>query len=116
MASAFYLQSRAKELLNIASGDSADDTELDAYGAVADQHLDNILKQHDEMIPLSGALLTKELVQAACYYVAAIFRGKRGDIDASKFWMAAFDTIIAGVIEDRSIEGLSYDVQRFHSQ
>jgi len=116
MASAFYSQARAKELLNIKSGDSADDTELDAYGAVADQHIDNILKQQDERIPLSGALLTAELIQAACYYVASVFRGKRGDMDAQKFWMAAFDTIIAGVVEERSIEGLSYDVQRFNDR
>ena len=116
MVSSFYSQAKTKEMLNIASGDSAENTELDSLGAVADKHIDNILKQQDERIPLTSGNVTNELVQAAVYYVCAIFRGKRGDMDASKFWQAAFDTIIAGVIEELSIDGLNYDVQRFNDR
>ncbi len=116
MVSSFYSQAKTKEMLNIASGDSAENTELDSLGAVADKHIDNILKQQDERIPLTSGNITNELVQAASYYVCAIFRGKRGDMESSKFWQAAFDTIIAGVIEELSIEGLTYDVQRFNDR
>ena len=116
MVTSFYSKTKTKELLNIGTGDSADDTELDSYGAVADQHLDNILRQQDERIPLAAGNVGNELVQAAGYYVASIFRGKRGDQEAATFWMAAFDTIIAGVIDNLSIDGLSYDVQRFNDR
>ena len=115
-ATAYYSQAKTKEMLNIASGDSAENTELDSLGAVADKHIDNILKQQDERIPLTSGNITNELVQSASYYVCAIFRGKRGDMEASKFWQAAFDTIIAGVIEELSIDGLNYDVQRFNDR
>jgi len=114
-ASSLYSQARTKEILNIASGDAADNTELDALGAVSNIHIDNILEQHDEKIPLSGALLTVELIQAACYYTAHLFQGKR-DADTSKLFKDMFTDIINGVIEQRSIEGLSYDVQRFHNR
>ena len=116
MVTSYYSATKTKEMLNIATGDSAEDTELTSLGAVADKHIDNILKSQDERIPLASAKVTNELVQAASYYVCAIFRGKRGDMESSKFWQAAFDTIIAGVIEELSIEGLSYDVQRFHNR
>jgi len=116
MVTSYYSATKTKEMLNIASGDTADDTELTSLGAVADKHIDNILKSQDERIPLASAVVTNELVQAASYYVCSIFRGKRGDAESSKFWQAAFDTIIAGVIEELSIEGLSYDVQRFHNR
>jgi len=115
-ATAYYSQAKTKEMLNIASGDSAENTELDSLGAVADKHIDNILKQQDERIPLTSGNITNELIQAASYYVCTIFRGKRGDIESSKFWQAAFDTIIAGVIEELSIDGLNYDVQRFNDR
>jgi len=116
MVTSFYSQSKVKELLNIASGDSAENTELDSLGAIADKHIDNILKQHDERIPLVAGNVTNELVGAASYYVCYVFRGKRGDKEASDFWKAAFDTVIAGIVEDLSIEGLSYDVQRFNDR
>ncbi len=116
MVTSYYSATKTKEMLNIASGDTADDTELTSLGAVADKHIDNILKSQDERIPLAAAVVTNELVQAASYYVCSIFRGKRGDVESSKWWQAAFDTIIAGVIEELSIEGLSYDVQRFHNR
>jgi len=116
MVSSFYSQTKTKEMLNIGTGDSAENTELDSLGAVADKHIDNILKQQDERIPLTSGNITNELVQAATYYVCSVFRGKRGDQEAASFWMAAFDTIIAGVIENLSIDGLSYDVQRFNDR
>ena len=57
----------------------------------------------------------KELIQAACYYTAYLFRNKT-DVDTAKVFNEAFVSLINGVIEDRSIEGLSYDVQRFHNR
>lgn len=116
MVTSFYSEAKTKEMLNIASGDSAEDTELTSLGAVADKHIDNILLSQDERIPLVAGNVTNELVQAASYYVCYIFRGKRGDLESSKFWFDAFNTIIAGVIDELSIEGLSYDVQRFNDR
>ena len=116
MASNFYQINAVKDLLNIEITDTVDDEILNRFGQVANQHLDNILKQHDERIPIKVPAVLSDVRMAANYYVCSLFRGKRGDVDTAKFWKDQFTELINGVIEERSIEGLSYDVQRFHNR
>ena len=52
MAGNYYGINACKDLLNIDNSDKVDDELLNRFGAVANQHIDNILKQHDERIPL----------------------------------------------------------------
>jgi len=116
MASNFYDLNATKQLLNIDVADTVDDELLNVFGESSNMHIDNILKQHDERIPLKVPSVKADLKNACNYYVCALFRGKRGDIESSKFWKDMFTDTINGVIEERSIEGLSYDVQRFHDR
>jgi len=114
-AGSYYDQDRTKRLLEIASGDSADDTLLDELGLVANQHLDNILKIHDEKIPYSGTILD-DVKELAAIYTAAIYKGKRGDKDTSKFFIDLFDNILEGLALGKAIEGQPYIVERFNSR
>lgn len=116
MASNYFGLNRTKELLNIDVADTVDDEILTTFGAASNQHIDNILKQHDERIPLKVPSILADVKMAANYYVCMLFRGKRGDKDSAKFWQDVFTDTINGVIDERSIEGLSYDVQRFHDR
>ncbi len=116
MASNFFGLNSTKRLLNIDIADTVDDELLIEFGAVSNQHIDNILKQHDEKIPLKVPSVLEDVKMAANYYTASLFRGKRGDTDNANFWKSMFTDTINGVIDERSIEGLSYDVQRFHDR
>lgn len=116
MASNFFELNACKDLLNIEITDTVDDEILNRLGSVSNQHMDNILKQHDERIPLKVPSILADVKMAANYYVCSLFRGKRGDTDSAKFWKEMFTELINGVIEERSIEGLSYDVQRFNDR
>ena len=116
MASNFYQINACKDLLNIEITDTVDDELLNRLGTVANQHMDNILKQHDERIPLKTPSIMADVRMAANYYVCSLFSGKRGDTETAKFWKDMFTELINGVIEDRSIEGLPYDVQRFNDR
>ncbi len=116
MASNFYQINACKDLLNIEITDTVDDELLNRLGTVANQHMDNILKQHDERIPLKTPSIMADVRMAANYYVCSLFRGKRGDTETAKFWKDMFTELINGVIEDRSIEGLPYDVKRFNDR
>ena len=116
MASNFYGLNKCKQLLNIDVDDTVDDELLNSFGEVANQHIDNILKQHDERIPLKVPNILADVKMSANYYVCSLFRGKRGDTESAKFWKEMFADVINGVIEERSIEGLPYDVQRFNDR
>ena len=116
MAGSYYDQDRTKRLLEIDTGDSADDTFLDELGAVADQHLDNILIIHDEKIPLQGTNILNDVKQMAALYTAMLYKGKRGDEQTSKFYMAQFDVLMLGLTEQRAVTGQPYIVERFNSR
>ena len=75
--------------------------------------MDNILKQHDERIPLKVPGILADVKMAANYYVCSLFRGKRGDTESAEFWKTMFTDTINGVIEGVSIDGLPYIAARF---
>ncbi len=116
MASNFFDLNSTKRLLNIDISDTVDDEILKEFGLTSNQHIDNILKQHDEKIPLKVPSILADVKMSANYYCASLLRGKRGDVETAKFWKSMFTETINGVIDERSIEGLSYDVQRFHDR
>jgi len=116
MASNFFELNACKDLLNIEITDTVDDELINRFGAVSNLHMDNILKQMDERIPLKTPSVLADVKMAANYYVCSLFRGKRGDIDTAKFWKDMFTELINSVIEERSFTALSYDVQRFHNR
>ncbi len=115
MAGTYYDQDRTKRLLEIATGDTADDTLLDELGLVADLHIDNTLIIHDEKIPYTGNILN-DIKELAALYTASIYKGKRGDAETSKFFMNMFKNIKTGMEEQRAVEGKPYIVERFNSR
>jgi len=116
MAGTYYEQARVKRLLEIASGDTSDDTLLDELGLVADQHLDNILEIHDEKIPLQGANVLNDIKEAAVFYVSYLYKSKRGDLESATFFKGVFDNIIKGLTDQRAVGGVPYIVERFNSR
>ena len=115
MATSFYTQAKVKRILEIATGDTSDDTFLDELGSAADQHMDNILKIHDEKIPLAGTLLN-DGVTAANFYVAYLYKAKRGDDESAKFFRGIFEEIIEGMTDKLAVDGQPYIVERFNSR
>lgn len=113
MAGNYYEINMTKRLLNIDISDTADDELLNTFGAVANQHIDNIQTQHDERIPLKVPRILSDIRMAANYQVCSMFRGKRGDIDAAKFWKEEHQEILNGIISKLSIDGHPQVVERF---
>ena len=99
MAGSYYDQDRTKRLLEIATGDAADDTLLDELGAVADQYIDNILIKHDEKIPLTGANILNDVKEMAALFTASIYKAKRGDVDTAKIFKDLFTILEEGIGE-----------------
>lgn len=116
MAGSYYDQDRTKRLLEIDAADTADDVFLDELGAVADQHLDNILLIHDEKIPLQGSNILNDVKEMAALYTASLYKGKRGDNESAKFFKDQFDVLMEGIVLVRAVEGQPYIVERFNSR
>lgn len=116
MAGSYYTKANVKLLLDIASADTSDDTLLDMLGALANQHIDNILKQHDEKIPLQGTNVLEDIKLAADYYTTSIYKGRREQPDSAKYWMEQYQVIIDGIVEERSFEGKSFVADRHNSR
>lgn len=112
MAGSYYVQSTVKLLLDIASADTSEDSLLDLLGAVADQHIDNILKTHDEKIPLQGANVLNDIKMAANFYTASLYKARREQHESATLWSDKFDSIIQGIIMERKTENSTYMVNR----
>ena len=110
------MQTTVKTLLDIASADTADDSLLDTLGALADQHIDNIMLKHDEKIPNTSTNVLNDIIMAANYYTVYLYKTRRDQLDEAKFYLNSFQIIIDGMIEQRSIEGESYTVERHNSR
>jgi len=110
------VQTTVKTLLDIASADTADDSLLDTLGALADQHIDNIMLKHDEKIPNTSTNVLNDIIMAANYYTVYLYKTRRDQLDEAKFYLNSFQIIIDGMIEQRSIEGESYTVERHNSR
>ena len=116
MAGSYYDQDRTKRLLEIATGDAADDTFLDELGAVADQHLDNLLIAHDEKIPLTGSNILNDVKEMAALFTASIFAGKKKDPETAKFFQDLYKDLLDGFAFGKGINDQPYVVERFNSR
>ena len=114
--SAYYSQAKVKRILEIASGDSSDDTFLDELGSTADQHIDNILAIHDERIILTSGNILNDTIAAANFYVAYIYKLKRGDQETAKAFKVIFDDLLTSVKDKLAVDGQPYLVERFNSR
>jgi len=103
MASNFFGINKCKQLLNIDVTDTVDDELLNSFGEVSNQHIDNILKQHDERIPLKVPSILADVQMAANYYVCSLFRGKRGDNETAKFYPMMFNDSTIDIDKKMSI-------------
>ncbi len=114
MAGNYYEINACKDLLNIEITDTADDELLNRLGLMANTHIDNILRQHDERIPLKVPNVMADVKMAANYYVCSLFRGKRGDVDSAKFWKEQHLETINGIIQEKvQDDGHPQVVERF---
>ncbi len=116
MASSYYSQAKVKRILEIDAADTSDDTFLDELGSAADQHIDNILEIHDERIPLVTGTILNDTITAANFYVAYIYKLKRGDQDTAKAFLSIFNEILASVKDQLAVDGQPYIVERFNSR
>jgi hypothetical protein len=114
MAGNYYEINACKDLLNIEITDTADDELLNRLGLIANTHIDNILKQHDERIPLKVPNVLADVKMSANFYVCSLFRGKRGDVDSAKFWKEQYMETINGIIESKvTDDAIPQTVERF---
>ena len=116
MAGSYYDQDRTKRLLEIGTGDAADDTLLDELRAVADQHLDNLLRAHDEKIPLTGSNILNDVKEMAALFTASIFAGKKKDPETAKFFQDLYKDLLDGFAFGKGINDQPYVVERFNSR
>ena len=116
MASSFYNQAKVKRILEIDATDTSDDTFLDELGSAADQHIDNILEIHDERIPLVTGTILNDTITAANFYVAYMYKLKRGDQDTAKAFLGIFNEILTSVKDQLAVDGQPYIVERFNSR
>lgn len=116
MAGSYYELTNTKLLLDIASGDTADDSLLDALGAVANQHIDNLLNKQDERIPLSGSAVLEDIKMAANYYTASLYHARLSNRKLSEYWMNLYNQIIDGVVKDLSFGSVPFIANRFNGR
>ena len=114
MAGNYYEINACKDLLNIEITDTVDDELLNRLGLVANTHIDNLLKQHDERIPLKVPNVLADIKMAANYYVCSLFRGKRGDVDSAQFWKEQHLETINGIVQQKiTDDAIPETVERF---
>jgi len=116
MASSYYSQAKVKRILEIDATDTSDDTFLDELGTAADQHIDNILAIHDERIPLVAGTILNDTITAANFYVAYLYKLKRGDHDTAKAFLEIFNELLTSVKDKLAVDGQPYIVERFNSR
>jgi hypothetical protein len=112
MAGSYYVQAEVKLILNIAASDTADDSLLDDFGDVVNQHIDNILKIHDEKIPLQGANVLEDIKKAANFHVASLYYSHTHNLDEADKWMERSTRILNGIKQERTVENSTYSVER----
>ena len=115
-ASAYYAQAKVKRILEIDSGDTSDDTFLDEIGSAADQHIDNILQIHDERIPLITGTILNDTITAANFWVAYVYKLKRGDQETAKMFKEITQELILSLQDKLAVDGQPYLVERFNSR
>lgn len=105
MSGNYYDLSNTKRILNITETDIIDDELLNALGESANQHIDNILEPIDVGIPYTTTSILNDIKAAANYYTCSVYKGKKQDFEAAKFWKDMFQDIIDNIIKNKSTVG-----------
>ena len=85
---------------------------MDDFGDVANQHIDNILKIHDEKIPLQSTNVLEDIKKAANFHVVSLYYSHIHNTLESDSWMKRSESILNGITEERKVENASYLVER----
>lgn len=101
MSGNYYDLSNTKKILNITELDIIDDELLNALGESANQHIDNILEPVDSGIPYTTTSILNDIKAAANYYTCSLYKGKKQDFEAAKFWKDMFQDLIDNIIKNR---------------
>ena len=101
MSGNYYDLSGTKKILSITETDILDDELLNQFGEMANQHIDNILEPSDSQIPYTSPNILNDIKSAANYYTCSLYKGKKQDFEASKFWKDMFQDVIDNVIKNR---------------
>lgn len=112
MAGSYYSQADTKVMLNIPASDTGDDTLLDNFGNLANQHIDNILEIYDEKIPLQGSNVLNDIKMAANFYVSSLYKAHRNDKTMADHWMGQFDSVIDGLKQQKLVDNPVYVAER----
>ena len=95
--SAWYVQADVKLELEIASGDTADDTYLDDKGQKINRLIDNLISPFVTTLPIASNL-SEALLDAAIAGVSAKYRRKNKEFDTANAYQKEFDRLIESVI------------------
>ena len=98
---------KTKFLLDIAESDQTDDELLDDLGELANAHIDNKLKQFDSAVPVTSSAIQNDLRSCANYYTASLYKGKKGDYDAAKYWKEMSNEVFDSIIEKKKTDGIT---------
>lgn len=105
---------KTKFLLDIAESDQTDDELLDDLGELANTHIDNKLKQYDSAVPVTSSAIQNDLRSCANYYTASLYKGKKGDYEAAKYWKEMSNEVFGSIIEKKKTDGITtISVDRF---
>lgn len=101
MSGNYYDLTNTKKILSIVETDILDDEILNAFGEMANQHIDNILEPVDIGIPYTTTAILNDVKSAANYYTCSLYKGKKQDFESAKFWKEMFQNVIDNIIENR---------------
>ena len=107
MSGNYYDLSNTKRILSISETDIIDDELLNAFGEQANQHIDNILEPIDSGIPYTTTSILNDIKSAANYYTCSLYKGKKQDFEAAKFWKDMFQDLIDNIIKNRASIGVT---------
>lgn len=106
MSGNYYDLSNTKRILSITETDITDDELLNAFGEQSNQHIDNVLQSVDNKIPYTSTSILNDVKSAANYYTCSLYKGKKQDFEAAKFWKDMFQNLIDNIIKNREETGI----------
>lgn len=109
----YYDLSQTKKILTITELDIQDDELLNQFGEMSNQHIDNILEPIDSGIPYTSTAILNDVKSAANYYTCSLYKGKKGDFEAAKFWKEMFQDTIDNIIKNRETDQDTYTIDGF---
>ena len=95
--SSWYVKADVKLELEIATGDTADDTYLDDKGQKINRLIDNLISPYITTLPVTTSL-SESLLDAAIAGVCEKYRRKNKEFDTANAYKKEFDIIIDSVI------------------